>query len=43
MLKANGQTLSTGGAYQSNGPLTAAIAYLQTGVCGDNGQIVRFT
>ncbi|VDC03308.1 unnamed protein product [Peniophora sp. CBMAI 1063] len=38
MLKANGQTLSTGGAYSSNGPLTAAIAYLQTGVCGDNGE-----
>ncbi|KAI0027429.1 glycopeptide [Vararia minispora EC-137] len=38
MLKANGQTLSTGGAYISNGPLTAAIAYLQTGTCGDNGE-----
>ncbi|KZV69258.1 glycopeptide [Peniophora sp. CONT] len=38
MLKANGQTLSTGGAYTSNGPLRAAIAYLQTGVCGDNGE-----
>ncbi|KAJ7639969.1 hypothetical protein DFH06DRAFT_1053038 [Mycena polygramma] len=29
--------LSTGGAYTSNGPLTAAIAYLQTGSCGFNG------
>ncbi|KAI0321566.1 glycopeptide [Amylostereum chailletii] len=38
MLKANGQTLSTGGAYTSNGALTAAIAYLQTGSCGDNGE-----
>ncbi|KAI0321568.1 hypothetical protein OF83DRAFT_1168313 [Amylostereum chailletii] len=37
-LKANGQTLSTGGAYTINGPLIAAIAYLQTGDCGDNGE-----
>ncbi|THH10563.1 hypothetical protein EW146_g8332 [Bondarzewia mesenterica] len=46
LLKANGATLSTGGAYTSNGPLTAAIAFLQTdgnnkiltGGCGDNGE-----
>jgi rRNA maturation protein Nop10 len=30
--------LSTGGAYTRNGPLTAAIAYLQTGACGFNGE-----
>ncbi|KAI1792174.1 hypothetical protein LXA43DRAFT_1093986 [Ganoderma leucocontextum] len=29
--------LSTGADYVSNGPLTAAIAYLQTGHCGFNG------
>jgi len=34
----NGQTLSTGGAYTSNGALTGAIAYLQTGGCGANGE-----
>ncbi|KAF9445927.1 glycopeptide [Macrolepiota fuliginosa MF-IS2] len=33
-----GQVLSTGGAFTSNGPLTAAIAYLQTGSCGFNGE-----
>ncbi|KAF5355026.1 hypothetical protein D9756_005602 [Leucocoprinus leucothites] len=32
-----GNVLSTGGAYTVNGPLTAAIAYLQTGSCGFNG------
>ncbi|KAJ3859377.1 MAG: hypothetical protein NXY57DRAFT_206275 [Lentinula lateritia] len=36
-LKANGVTLSTGGAYTSNGPLEAAIAYLDVG-CGANGE-----
>ncbi|KAJ3713550.1 glycopeptide [Lentinula raphanica] len=36
-LKANGVTLSTGGAYTSNGPLKSAIAYLDVG-CGDNGE-----
>ncbi|KAJ3890607.1 glycopeptide [Lentinula edodes] len=36
-LKANGVTLSTGEAYTSNGPLEAAIAYLDIG-CGDNGE-----
>ncbi|KAJ8087894.1 hypothetical protein PM082_006751 [Marasmius tenuissimus] len=35
----NGQTLSSGGTYTSNGPLTAAIAYLQVGSkCGLNGE-----
>ncbi|KAJ7670004.1 hypothetical protein DFH06DRAFT_1293927 [Mycena polygramma] len=29
--------LSTGAAYTSNGPLISAIAYLQTGSCGFNG------
>ncbi|KAJ6514819.1 glycopeptide [Mycena vitilis] len=29
--------LSTGGAYTVNGPLSGAIAYLQTGSCGFNG------
>ncbi|KZT53965.1 Glp-like protein [Calocera cornea HHB12733] len=33
-----GNVLSTGGAYTSNGPLGAAIAYLQTGSCGFNGE-----
>ncbi|KAJ3765133.1 hypothetical protein EV361DRAFT_73718 [Lentinula raphanica] len=37
LLKANGVTLSTGGAYTSNGPLEAAIAYLDVG-CGANGE-----
>ncbi|QRW20844.1 hypothetical protein RhiXN_05833 [Rhizoctonia solani] len=34
----DGRVLSTGGAYTSYGPLTAAIAYLQTGACGFNGE-----
>ncbi|CUA78278.1 hypothetical protein RSOLAG22IIIB_06975 [Rhizoctonia solani] len=33
-----GRVLSTGADYVSNGPLTAAIAYLQTGQCGFNGE-----
>ncbi|KAF9465156.1 glycopeptide [Collybia nuda] len=33
-----GQTLSTGGDFNINGPLIAAIAYLQTGNCGLNGE-----
>ncbi|KAF8190810.1 glycopeptide [Pholiota molesta] len=33
-----GTVLSTGGDFTSNGPLTAAIAYLQTGGCGFNGE-----
>ncbi|VDC03343.1 unnamed protein product [Peniophora sp. CBMAI 1063] len=37
-LKQNFQTLSTGGAYTHNGPFTAAIAYLDTGNCGDSGE-----
>ncbi|KAF9047790.1 glycopeptide [Panaeolus papilionaceus] len=32
-----GRVLSTGGDFTINGPLTAAIAYLQTGNCGFNG------
>ncbi|KAJ3724282.1 hypothetical protein DFJ43DRAFT_1198100 [Lentinula guzmanii] len=36
-LKANGVTLSTGGAYTSNGPLEGAIAYLDVS-CGANGE-----
>ncbi|KZT07553.1 uncharacterized protein LAESUDRAFT_742943 [Laetiporus sulphureus 93-53] len=34
----NGQVLSTGGAYTISGPLIGAIAYLQTGGCGNNGE-----
>ncbi|KAI0032087.1 hypothetical protein K488DRAFT_78669 [Vararia minispora EC-137] len=35
----NGQALPlTDGRYTSDGPLIAAIAYLQTGSCGDNGE-----
>ncbi|KAF5347066.1 hypothetical protein D9758_011654 [Tetrapyrgos nigripes] len=30
--------LSTGGAFTINGPLISAIAYLQTGSCGFNGE-----
>ncbi|KAH9485788.1 hypothetical protein JR316_0002703 [Psilocybe cubensis] len=33
-----GRVLSTGGDFTSNGPLVAAIAYLQTGNCGFNGE-----
>ncbi|PPR01381.1 hypothetical protein CVT24_006219 [Panaeolus cyanescens] len=33
-----GRVLSTGGDFTSNGPLVAAIAYLQTGSCGFNGE-----
>ncbi|KZV76468.1 hypothetical protein PENSPDRAFT_646234 [Peniophora sp. CONT] len=33
----NGAVLSTGGAYTINGPLIGAIAFLQTGSCGANG------
>ncbi|PIL32320.1 hypothetical protein GSI_05566 [Ganoderma sinense ZZ0214-1] len=33
-----GNVLSTGGDHTSNGPLVAAIAYLQTGSCGFNGE-----
>ncbi|KAK7687749.1 hypothetical protein QCA50_008967 [Cerrena zonata] len=34
----NGQVLSTGGSFTINGPLIGAIAYLQTGGCGANGE-----
>lgn len=34
----NGAVLSTGGSYTSNGALEGAIAYLQTGSCGNNGE-----
>ncbi|KAJ7082774.1 hypothetical protein C8R44DRAFT_753649 [Mycena epipterygia] len=34
----NGNVLSTGGDFTSNGPLIGAIAYLQTGGCGFNGE-----
>ncbi|TBU24836.1 hypothetical protein BD311DRAFT_765865 [Dichomitus squalens] len=37
-LVQNGRILSTGANYVSNGPLVAAIAYLQTGSCGLNGE-----
>ncbi|KII85627.1 hypothetical protein PLICRDRAFT_178672 [Plicaturopsis crispa FD-325 SS-3] len=37
VLKVNGNTLSTGGSYVSNGPLVAAISYLDTG-CGADGE-----
>ncbi|EGO03627.1 hypothetical protein SERLA73DRAFT_101864 [Serpula lacrymans var. lacrymans S7.3] len=37
-LVQNGNILSTGGAYTSNGPFVSAIAYLQTGSCGLNGE-----
>ncbi|KAJ7574143.1 hypothetical protein C8J56DRAFT_1065134 [Mycena floridula] len=32
-----GVVLSTGGAYTRSGPINSAIAYLQTGSCGFNG------
>ncbi|GJE97620.1 glycopeptide [Phanerochaete sordida] len=38
LLKANGKTLSTGQTVTFNGPLISAIAFLQTGSCGDNGE-----
>ncbi|KAF7372876.1 Glycopeptide [Mycena sanguinolenta] len=34
----NGAVLSTGAPYTSNGPIIDAIAYLQTGSCGFNGE-----
>ncbi|KAF7322057.1 Glycopeptide [Mycena kentingensis (nom. inval.)] len=33
----NGKILSSGAPYTFNGPIPAAIAYLQTGSCGFNG------
>ncbi|KAF7351781.1 Glycopeptide [Mycena sanguinolenta] len=38
LIGQGGAVLSTGGAYTSNGPLIGAIAYLQTGGCGFNGE-----
>ncbi|THH09790.1 hypothetical protein EW145_g1752 [Phellinidium pouzarii] len=38
MLIQGQNVLSTGGTYVSNGPLISAIAYLQTGGCGFNGE-----
>ncbi|KAF8079237.1 hypothetical protein FPV67DRAFT_1468015 [Lyophyllum atratum] len=38
MLIQGPNVLSTGGDYVSNGPLLGAIAYLQTGNCGFNGE-----
>ncbi|KAJ7627246.1 hypothetical protein FB45DRAFT_991285 [Roridomyces roridus] len=37
LIGQGGQVLSTGGAYVSPGALIGAIAYLQTGSCGFNG------
>ncbi|KAJ7055999.1 glycopeptide [Mycena amicta] len=37
MLIQGSNVLSTGGAYTKNGPIVSAIAYLQTGSCGFNG------
>jgi len=34
----DGSTLSTGGAYTAGGSIEGAIAYLQTGSCGANGE-----
>ncbi|KAJ7247146.1 hypothetical protein B0H12DRAFT_1324948 [Mycena haematopus] len=38
LIGEGGVVLSTGGAYTVNGPLLGAIAYLQTGGCGFNGE-----
>ncbi|KAI5116219.1 hypothetical protein M0805_006770 [Coniferiporia weirii] len=38
MLIQGPNVLSTGGTFVSNGPLISAIAYLQTGSCGFNGE-----
>ncbi|KAJ6468836.1 hypothetical protein C8R45DRAFT_1167541 [Mycena sanguinolenta] len=38
LIGQGGAVLSTGGSYTSNGPLFGAIAYLQTGGCGFNGE-----
>ncbi|KAK7038532.1 glycopeptide [Favolaschia claudopus] len=38
LISQTGAVLSTGGAYTINGPLRGAIAYLQTGNCGFNGE-----
>ncbi|KZV76448.1 hypothetical protein PENSPDRAFT_747636 [Peniophora sp. CONT] len=38
LVSQNGAILSTGGPFTSNGPIVGAIAYLQTGGCGLNGE-----
>ncbi|KAJ6488767.1 hypothetical protein C8R45DRAFT_901668 [Mycena sanguinolenta] len=38
LIGQGGAVLSTGGAYTANGPISGAIAYLQTGGCGFNGE-----
>ncbi|KZV76444.1 hypothetical protein PENSPDRAFT_569577 [Peniophora sp. CONT] len=38
LVAQNGAILSTGGNFVSNGPIVGAIAYLQTGNCGHNGE-----
>ncbi|KAF8900901.1 glycopeptide [Mucidula mucida] len=37
LISQSGTVLSTGGDYTSSGPIVGAIAYLQTGNCGFNG------
>ena len=37
LVSQNGQILSTGGSYTASGSIVGAIAYLQTGACGLNG------
>ncbi|KAL5524148.1 hypothetical protein ACEPAG_8321 [Sanghuangporus baumii] len=37
-LVQNGNVLSTGAPFTSNGPLPAVIAFLQTGSCGQNAE-----
>ncbi|KAF9073135.1 glycopeptide [Rhodocollybia butyracea] len=37
LISQTGQVLSKGGSYTSNGPIVGALAYLQTGGCGLNG------
>ncbi|TDL15339.1 Glp-like protein [Rickenella mellea] len=37
-LIVGGRVVSTGGDFTSGGPITGAIAYLQTGACGFNGE-----
>ncbi|KAF7368078.1 Glycopeptide [Mycena sanguinolenta] len=38
LIGQHGAVLSSGGAHTSHGPLIGAIAYLQTGNCGFNGE-----
>ncbi|EJD03420.1 glycopeptide [Fomitiporia mediterranea MF3/22] len=37
-LQQNGKTVSSGEPFTSNGPFEVAIAFLQTGECGENGE-----